>query len=118
MSELKEIVRWTGEGFVFSHSLKQNGHWREAAEAGWKGKRRENISVSFDTEKVVGLGDSRHTSTSDCWSRKMRLLVFTEYWVSFFRVKKGMTKHPGSSEERNLFSVKKHTSQSCKASQD
>lgn len=80
--------------------------------------RMENISVSFDIGKVVGLRDSRHTSTSDCWSRKIRLVVFTEFRVFSFKMKKGMTKHPGSLGERNLFSVKKHTSQSCKVSQD
>lgn len=42
--------------------------------------RKENISVSFDIEMVVGLGDSRLTSISDCRNRKMKLDVFTEYW--------------------------------------
>lgn len=35
----------------------------------------------------------------------------------FFKVKQGTTKHPGSLGKSNLFTVKKHTSQSCKVSQ-
>lgn len=79
--------------------------------------KTENVSVSLDIEKVVGLGDSWLTSTSDYWSRKMRLGCVHRVLGFFFKVKKGMTKHPGSLGKRNLSSVKKHTSQSCEVSQ-
>lgn len=85
---------------------------REAAEAGCRGEQEMHLSVL----KVVGLGDCRVTLTPDFWSRKMRLVVFTQYWVFFFKVRRCMAKHPGSLGKRNLF-VKKHTPQSCKVSQ-
>lgn len=74
-------------------------------------EKTENISVSFDIEKVVDLGNSCLISTSDCWSRKMRLGCVHRVLGFFFNIKKGMTKHPGSLGKRNLSSKETHFSE-------